>query len=80
MAVILQSATRTNPAPCMHFGVTLAIDGGRTVTLEVQADELSEPITDDDMRAALKCWARYQRSKGKTLAQMVGGVVFGEIA
>jgi hypothetical protein len=80
MAVILESATRRNAAPCMHFLVVLNADNGaRTASVDITTDELNEPISDEDLRAVLKVWGKYQRAKGKTLAQMVGQSVIPDI-
>lgn len=79
VALTLQSAVRANPAPCQHFVVTLNVDGVRTITVELAAGTLDDPVTDDDLQALLKLWGRYQRSKGKTLAQMIGGTLFAEL-
>jgi hypothetical protein len=79
MAVILQSAVRRNPNPCMHFLATLVADGARSVDVEITTAELSDPITDDDLRSVLKVWARYQVSRGKNLGQLVGQTIFPTI-
>lgn len=78
MAVLLQSATRVNPAPCSHFDVTLNVDGSLE-HVNVSADELLAPITQEEKQSFLRLWARYHRAKGKTLAQMVGQTVIGDI-
>lgn len=77
MPVILQSATRKNAAPCQHFSVTLLVDGEPKV---FNVDfPLNGSITDDEVRAVLKLWVRYQLLHGKLLSQMVGGVIFQEL-
>jgi hypothetical protein len=80
MAVVLQSATRVNPGSCDHFLLTVAGDGGRTVTVEMALGEvMNNPITDDEIRATLKLWARYHRAKGVSFATLVGKTIFGNI-
>lgn len=75
MAVILQAATRERPLPCQHFLATVA-DGARSVQVRVTMADLLSPITDDEMQAVLKLWARYQIANGKTLGQLVGAPIF----
>lgn len=79
MPILLQSATRIGAAPCVHFNAVLLVDGVQQ-TIAILSTEFESPITAEDKAAYLRLWARYQRSKGKTLAQMVGQTVVGDIA
>ena len=76
MAIVLTSGTRVNNAPCMHFATVVTIDGSRTINVQIDANTLNDPMTDAEAETILRVWARYQRSQGKTLAQMVGGTIF----
>ena len=78
MAVLLQSAVRQGPPGCDHYAVTVNVENGlRVVTVAMTAAEASEPISDEDIKTVLKCWARYRRQvKGNTWASLVGGVIF----
>lgn len=78
MAVTLQSATRAHAAPCVNYTVTVLVDGTPRV-FGVSANDLTDPLTADEAQTYLRLWARYQRAKGKTLAQMVGQTVIGDI-
>lgn len=79
MAVVLTSGTRQNPPPCQHFSVVCTIDGSRTETLLVDVSSLSDPITDDEMTAVLRVWAKRQIQRGKTLAQLIGQTIFTDV-
>ena len=80
MAVVLTSATRQNPLPCQHFIARVdSTDLGKTVFVPITMGDINAPITDDDLVAVLKLWARYQIASGKTLAQLVGGTIFSVI-
>lgn len=79
MAVVLTSATRVRPIPCQHFLATVTIDGGRTVQTEITMADLVGAMTDEELKAVLKLWARYEVANGKTLAQLVGGTIFSVI-
>jgi hypothetical protein len=79
VAVILATAGRINASPCNHYSGTVVADTVRTVTVTLSAAELAEQITDDEVRAVLKLWARYQISRGKTLGQLVGKTIFPDI-
>lgn len=80
MAVVLTSATKPGAGACNHRNTLVTIDGARTVTLQVTLSELDEPLTDDEMRATLKAWARYHRSRGVAVATLIGKTIFAEIA
>lgn len=79
MSVILQSATRVSPAPCNHFSVTVNVDGAHAVTFQINGTDLSTPITDEEVTAVLKLWARYRISRGQSLASLIGGTIFPEV-
>jgi hypothetical protein len=80
MAVVLTSATRLNAAPCQHFTARVDIaDLSRTIFVNVNVADLMDPMTDEEIAATLRLWARYQIAKGKTLAQLVGGTIFSVI-
>ncbi len=76
MAVVLTSGTRVNSAPCQHFSTVVTVDGGNTINILIDANTLTDPVTDEEYAAVMRVWGKYQRSKGKTLAQMVGGTIF----
>lgn len=78
MAVVLQSASRERPLPCQHFLATVA-DGARTVQVRITMQDLLGSITDEEVAAVLKLWARYQLANGKTLGQLAGGTIFSVI-
>lgn len=79
MAVVLTSGARVNPAPCMHFDTVVTVDGGRTINIRIDANTLNDPVTDEEYETVMRIWGKYQRSRGKTLAQMVGGTIFPAI-
>ncbi|KKL81473.1 hypothetical protein LCGC14_1994390, partial [marine sediment metagenome] len=54
-------------------------DGVQTVSIEMHASDLAEPVTAEDVQTVLRAWARYQRSHGATPQQMVGAAIFSKV-
>lgn len=79
LAVVLESAARANPAPCDHFSVVINVDSARSVVVQIYRSDLPGPITDEEIAAMLKLWARYHTSRGISLTQLVGKTIFQEI-
>jgi hypothetical protein len=78
MAVILQSAVRQGPPGCDHYAVTVNVENGlKLITVSMTSAEVEEPLTDEEVQATLKAWAKYRRQvKGNSWAQLLGGVIF----
>lgn len=72
MALLFNSATRINPAPCQHFEVSVTFDGV-TYTKSLTPGELEE-MADEVSKAEFiaKLLAYYFKTKGYTLAQLTG--------
>lgn len=76
---VIVSITRENPAPCDHYVTLIDEDGRGEVEIRLTSAELDEPVTDEDRKATAKLWAKFQRMRGRTLADMVGRQIFAEI-
>jgi hypothetical protein len=80
MAVVLQGAIKPNPGACAHRVATIVADGTRTIESVFVLADLDEPLTDEEIRAVLKAWGKYHKSRGVALATLIGKTIFAEIA
>jgi hypothetical protein len=78
VAITLTSATRVRPLPCNHFDLEVSVDGTPRHVFIAVAD-LDPPVTEDEIQAYVRLWARYHRNKGVALNTLVGKAIIADI-
>ena len=79
MSVELKSANKICTG--QHYDLIIKIDGQQDVVIS-SSDLLflDEPMTSEDIKAAMKVWAKYHKSKNIPLEDLIGKVIFEDMA
>ena len=77
--MILKSATKVCTG--QHYDLTLEADGSRQETISsIHLSFLDEPISNDELQTVIRVWAKYHKSRGVGLANLIGKAIFEDIA